>query len=102
MRPTAEEPVPTGFDVPLLLNIFAAPPGSVVYGPDAKGDGFVIAKITGVFHPHIPLFDPHFRQFQNTMSVRAGGDVAETFAAAAKAQQGVTLNQTEIARAMGT
>jgi peptidyl-prolyl cis-trans isomerase D len=85
-----------------MLNIFAGPPGTAVYGPDEKGDGYVIAKIIGVFHPHIPIFDPHFRQFQNTMSVRAGSDVAETFAAAAKAQQGVTLNQHNIAQAQGS
>jgi peptidyl-prolyl cis-trans isomerase D len=102
MRPSADETVPTGFDVPLLINIFSAPPGSVIYGPDAKGDGFVIAKVTGVLHPPLPTLDPRYRQFQNIMSARAGSDVAETFAAAAKAQQGVTLNQQEIARAMGT
>jgi peptidyl-prolyl cis-trans isomerase D len=102
MRPNGAETAVPGFDLPLLLNIFAAPPGSVVYGPDAKGDGYVIAKITGVVHPAIPPFDPRYRQFQNTMSARAGNDLADTFAQAAKAQQGVTLNQKQIAQAMGT
>jgi peptidyl-prolyl cis-trans isomerase D len=101
-RPTGSEAAPTGFDDPLLLNIFSAAPGTVVYGPNATGDGYVIAKITGVFHPPVPTFDPRYRQFQNTMSARAGNDLAETFALAAKAQQGVTLNQHAIAQAMGS
>lgn len=94
--------VPAGFDIPLVITIFAGAPGSVVYGPNATGDGFVIAKITGVLHPPLPTFDPRYAQFESAMNARAGNDVADVFAEAAKAQQGVTLNQKAIAQAQGS
>ena len=101
-RPDASAPLQPGFSLPMLLEIFKAKPGTVVFGPNEKGDGYVIAKITGVVHPPLPTFDPRYAKFQQIMSTRAGEDIADTFATAAKQQQGVTLNPKAIAQAQGS
>jgi peptidyl-prolyl cis-trans isomerase D len=101
-RPDASAPPEPGFSLPMLLEIFKAKPGTVVFGPNDKGDGYMIAKITGVIHPPMPVFDPRYGKFQQVMSARAGDDIADTFAVAAKKQQGVTLNPHNIAQAEGS
>ncbi len=85
----------------LITAIFASPPGRAVSGVTAATDNSIVAQITGVMHMPLPLGDPRYQQFVQALSNQASKDIADSMAAAARAQQGVTINQQQVDRVLG-
>jgi len=85
----------------LVRALFAAKPGSVVTAPTAKGDGLVIARITGVQHPASLAGNPYFLRFGQSLSGQTASDFDTTLAMAARARLGVTINQQQADRVTG-
>jgi hypothetical protein len=60
-----------------------------------------VAQIVGVAHPPLPLGDPRYRQFEQVLANQAGTDLSDLMGAAARAKQGVTINQPQVDRILG-
>ena len=90
------------FPVALMEKIFSAPPGSTVYGEGAKDGAYIVARITGIAHPPaMPTNDPRYKQFLETLSNQLGDDMPSAFSTAARAQQGVEIDQKMADRVAG-
>jgi peptidyl-prolyl cis-trans isomerase D len=89
------------FPAPLVSQIFSVPPGRAVAGPSAKGDGYIVALVTGVAHPPLPAGDPDYQKFIDAVSQRVAEDIATSMALDARAKQGVTINQKQVDQATG-
>ncbi|MDE3114120.1 MAG: SurA N-terminal domain-containing protein [Pseudomonadota bacterium] len=82
------------FDAALIDAIFAAPPGTTVFGKATKGGFYVVARITGVRHPPaMDLSDPRYKSFLAQIGAQVGEDIPTSLAMAARARQGVSVNQ---------
>ncbi len=91
------------FPVELVTKIFDAPPGTAVYGKAAKGDDYIVARVTGIAHPPASLTaDPRYNQFVSQIGNQIGQDIPTTFALAARKRQGVTVNQKMVDQVTGT
>jgi peptidyl-prolyl cis-trans isomerase D len=86
---------------PLVSQIFAAAPGKAVAGPSSKGDGYIVAFVTGVSHPPAPIGNPDYQKFVDTISSRASEDISTSMALAARAKQGVKINQKQVDQVVG-
>lgn len=89
------------FNQALNAKIFASPPGHTVFGPAPAGGGYVLARITGVAHPPLPLADPRYQQFAGLLGNQVSEDLEQAMATAARAQQGVKINQQQVDRILG-
>jgi len=89
------------FSPALMEKIFSVPGGGVVSGPTAKGDGYVIARVTGVMHPPIPPTSPGYRQGLGQLANQMGEDLTVTLANDEKAREKVTTNQKLLDQALG-
>jgi len=89
------------FSPVLLEKIFSVPGGGVVSGPTAKGDGYVVARVTGVMHPPIPTTSPGYRQGLGQLANQMGEDLTVTLANDEKAREKVTINQKLLDQALG-
>jgi len=82
------------FPTELVAAIFEAAPGTAVSGKAAKGDDYIVARITGVAHPPpMTAAEPQYRQFVAQIGSQIGDDIPASFAMAARKRQGVTVNQ---------
>lgn len=78
----------------LLGKIFDAKPGAVVFGKADKGDGYIVARITGVTHPPpMTAANAQYAQFLKQIGSQVGNDLPTSLAMAARQNQGVTINQ---------
>jgi peptidyl-prolyl cis-trans isomerase D len=77
------------FSPELTAALFKALPGQAVTGPLGKGEGFVVARVTGIVHPVPPPSDLNFAGAIRELSGNAGGDITELLAAAMKTRLGV-------------
>lgn len=78
----------------LLSAIFDAPPGTAVFGKTAKGGGYIVARVTGVLHPPaMSASDPQYKGLLAQIASQVSQDIPESLAMAARARQGVTVNQ---------
>ena len=85
----------------LIDAIFDAPPGTAVYGKSIKG-GYIVARITGVAHPpEQSASNPAYRNFQMQIADQIGQDIPVSLAVAARARQGVTVNQKMVDSVIG-
>jgi peptidyl-prolyl cis-trans isomerase D len=80
------------FSKPLVGAIFAAKFGSVVIGPLGKGDGYVIARVTGIRHKPSAPGNQDFEMNRSELGRQIGDDLALSLAQTAKARQGVTIH----------
>ena len=90
----------TMFSAAVITKLFNAPAGGVVSGPQGTGGNYIIAKVTGIAHPEPPsqaVFDNGRTQISGQMA----GDLTVSFANAARAQQGVKVNQKLLDQAVG-
>lgn len=85
----------------LVAKIFENPAGRAVSGTSANGDSAVVARITGVVHPPLPLGDPRYQQFIQILANEESKDIEQSMAAAARAKQGVSINQQQVDRIVG-
>jgi peptidyl-prolyl cis-trans isomerase D len=85
----------------VIAKLFSEPPGTAVYGPLPKGDGYVIARVTGVLHPDLQMDSPQYAQGRSQLSSEVADDVSSSLAMAAKAKAGVTVNQSMVDRTVG-
>lgn len=98
-RGTAADPLPRE----LVTQIFNAAPGATVSGPSTKGDAYIIARVTGIAHPpSLAVDDPRFQGFVRQLSDQLGDDLPNSFAAAARAKEGVSVNQQLVERVTGS
>ena len=84
----------------LVRNLFDAPQGGIVSAP--RGDGYVIAQVTGIAHPR-PT-GPNDAQFRGQAQQLAGsvaGDFSLAMANAQRAAQKVTVNQKQLDSTVG-
>jgi len=90
------------FSPQILIALFSVKPGAGAYGPTAKGDSYIVARVTGVAHPP-PLLatDPHYGAFANQIDQQFGNDLSISAAMAARAKQGVTVNQKNVDGVLG-
>jgi peptidyl-prolyl cis-trans isomerase D len=88
-----------GWPADLVRDLFDSQPGKIVSAQSA--DGLVIALATGVSQPTNPMQTPLFFQLANTLSNAAADDIDATFALAARAHLGVTINQAQVDRVTG-
>ena len=93
---------PSGdFPAPLISQIFAAAPGKPVAGPSSKPEAYIVALVTGVSHPPPPVGNPVYQKFIDSVSSRTAEDISTSMAMAARAKQGVKINQKQVDIATG-
>jgi peptidyl-prolyl cis-trans isomerase D len=81
------------FSPQLVATIFNTPAGAATSGPISKGEGYVIARVSGIHHDPIDPQSMMARQASLALSQQMSADVASTTADAAKDKQGVKLHQ---------
>ncbi|HVZ68568.1 MAG TPA: SurA N-terminal domain-containing protein [Rhizomicrobium sp.] len=81
--------------------IFSSPAGVGVYGPAAKGDGYVVAVTNSVLHLPAPFANPQFQQSVAQAGQQVGADLYLSLAAAAEKKQGVTIHQDRVNQVTG-
>jgi peptidyl-prolyl cis-trans isomerase D len=80
------------FSSELVTKLFSVSPGAAVYGALGKGEGYIVARVTGIYHPLPPTDNPEFLEGVRLISQNVGSDVTASFANAARDKQGVTIN----------
>jgi len=89
------------FSQPVLAQLFAAPPGSVVYGPLGKGAGYVIARAAGVNNLD-PQKDPGaYENNRRQLGQQLAGDLIQSMALSARNNAGTTINEQAYNRVVG-
>ena len=88
-------------DQNLITKIFSVPGGKTVFGPTTDGKSYIVARVTGVLNVPLPLGDPRYQQFVQSMGEQVGKDVEESMSNAARAQQGVTINEQQLEHVLG-
>lgn len=86
----------------LVAKIFSTQPGGTVFAPSADGNGYVLARVTGVAHPPMPTGDPMFQRFGAEIGQEAGNDMGLAMASAWRDKLGVKMNQPQIDRTFGS
>ncbi|HVZ90392.1 MAG TPA: SurA N-terminal domain-containing protein [Rhizomicrobium sp.] len=89
------------FSPALIAAVFAAKPAGIVSGPLGKGQGYVIAQVTGVAHPPLPENSPGYQNGVREIGAQIAGDITNSLAAAARAKQGVDVNRKLFDQAVG-
>jgi peptidyl-prolyl cis-trans isomerase D len=89
------------FSPALTEKIFSVPGGGVVSGPTAKGDGYVIVRVTGIIHPPFSMTSPRFRQGLAQVAQQMGGELTAALANDQKAKEKVNINQKLLDQALG-
>ncbi len=83
----------TMFSAVMVNKLFATPPGGVDFGPQGLSGNYVIARITGITHPKLNPRDQGFQAGAARLSQSVAGDFSIAMANAARARQGVKVNQ---------
>jgi peptidyl-prolyl cis-trans isomerase D len=100
-RPTVAAQQPDSPLPPLVVaKLFEAGPGMTVAGPAPNG-GIVVARVTGIIHRNLPTSSLQFIQGAQQLSAQSAQDFDILLANAARAQQGVKINQTNADRVAG-
>jgi peptidyl-prolyl cis-trans isomerase D len=89
------------FSATLIRSIFDAGPGGIVVGPLGKGNGIVIARVTGIAHPQVPPGNAIAQRANGVLSEQIASDLTFSFASAAKVKQGSTINQKQVDQVVG-
>jgi len=89
------------FSAELIAAIFAKPAGVAVSGPLGKGEGYVVARTTGISHGKFTQNDQNFRAIGRALSQQVAGDITESLAAAEKARQKSSIDQKLLDQAAG-
>ncbi|HUO92992.1 MAG TPA: peptidyl-prolyl cis-trans isomerase [Rhizomicrobium sp.] len=84
-----------------MRKIYSVPGGRTVSGTAADGKSFIVARVTGVYHPELVPGDPQLVAFAQELDRQLSNDIQETMGKAARAAQGVTINQAQVDRVLG-
>ncbi|HTW34916.1 MAG TPA: SurA N-terminal domain-containing protein [Rhizomicrobium sp.] len=84
-----------------LAKVFSVPGGQTVSGTAADGKSYMVARVTGVFHPPIVAGDPQLIAFAQGLGRQISADIQAGMGKAARAAQGVTINQSQVDRVVG-
>jgi len=96
-----QAPVSGPLSAELVERIFAAPGGAAVSAPSQKGDSYLIALVTGVTHPSLPLNNPYYERMASEVGNKAGEDMGTALANAWRTKLGVKINQSQVDRVTG-
>jgi peptidyl-prolyl cis-trans isomerase D len=77
----------------VVAKLFDAPGGGLVMGTQGISGNYIIAKVTGIAHPRLNPADPGFQQGARQLSATVSSDFSVALANAARARQGVKVNQ---------
>jgi peptidyl-prolyl cis-trans isomerase D len=91
----------TMFPAAITTRLFAAPPGGVEFGAVGTSGNWIIARVTGISHPRLNPADPNFQGGAQRLSQTVAGDFTIALANAARARQGVKVNQKLVASVVG-
>jgi peptidyl-prolyl cis-trans isomerase D len=83
----------TMFSAAMVAKLFATPAGGVDFGPQGTSGNYLITRITGITHPTLNPRDPSFQGGAARFSQSVAGDFSIALANAARARQGVKVNQ---------
>lgn len=89
------------FSQAVIDKLFSVPANAVVSGPLAKGDGYIIARVSGVYHPPLSPSDRAYRIGIRQLSGQIAGDITMSTAMEARDRQKVTINQKNVDQAVG-
>jgi len=89
----------TTFSQELVGKIFDAAPGGIVEAPQAAGQNFIIAQVTGIQHD--PTTGADFAAGATQLSQQTAGDISISYANAARDRDGVKVNQQMLQSALG-
>ena len=89
----------TTFSQGLVEKIFDAPPGGVVEAPQAAGQNFIIAQVSGIQHD--ATIGADFAAGAAQLSQQTAGDISISYANAARDREGVKVNQQMLQSALG-
>jgi peptidyl-prolyl cis-trans isomerase D len=89
------------FSSSLISSIFDAAPGAAISGPLGKGEGYVIARVTGIHHEPIDPRSTAARSAGLDFAQQMSNDVAFAAAGAAKDKQGVKVHQDAVNSIVG-
>ncbi len=84
-----------------VAKIFSVPGGRTVAGTAADGKTFIVARVTGVFHPPMIAGDPQLVAFAQSLGRQISGDIQAGMGKSARAAQGSTTNQAQVDRVLG-
>jgi peptidyl-prolyl cis-trans isomerase D len=91
----------TMFSAPIVAKLFDAAPGGIVMGPQGISGNFIIARVTGIAHAVINPRDPGFQAGAQRLSGTVASDFSVALANAARARQGVKVNQKLVQAVVG-
>ena len=97
----AREQPSTVMSPDLMTKVFSVPGGKTVSGTAADGKSYIVARVTGVFHPPMVPGDPQLIAFAQRLGQQISGDIQYGMGQAARAQQGVTINQSQVDHVLG-
>lgn len=89
------------FSPALLERIFGAMPNGVVSGPTDKGDAYIIARVSGIFHPPLPTNSRGYRNGLAELASQVGQDLSGGLAENEKSKEKVVINQKLLDQALG-
>ena len=79
------------FSSDIVTRLFAAPPGGVEFGVQGLSGNYMIARVTGISHP--PINPAELQPVAFRFSQQVAQDFSMDAANAARARQGVKVNQ---------
>ncbi len=89
----------TTFSQGLVEKIFDAPASGIVEAPQAAGQNFIIAQVSGIQHDATAGAD--FAAGAAQLSLQTAGDISISYANAARDREGVKVNQQMLQSALG-
>lgn len=89
------------FSHELVTAIFEQKPGGVATGPLGKGDGIVVARVSGILHAKLPDDARMRAEFNQAMSEQLSNDVTQSLAQDARARSKVQINDQMVQQAVG-
>ena len=81
------------FSTAMVTKLFATPAGGVDFGPQGLSGNYIIARVTGISHPQLNLRDAGFQGGVMRFSQTVAQDFSIDAANAARARQGLKVNQ---------
>jgi len=90
------------FSAQTVGRLFTAPPGGVDVGPQGTTSNYMIARVSGISHQALNPQDPAFQAGVVRFSQSVAQDFALNLAIAARARQGVKVNQKLVSSLTGS